>query len=83
MVFELQLVHNGPVVVLNVYRLKMGLSRFFVAKGDFAHHSRKRINAYNLWIMVFVSFGSLCYGYTANVISATLGELLTILLHIV
>ena len=52
----------------------MGLSKFLVAKGDFAHHSRKRLNAYNWWVMLFVSIGSLCYGYTANVISATLGK---------
>jgi hypothetical protein len=82
----------------------MGLSKFFVAKGDFAHHSRKRINVgvhvpptsalstiadllsirlgvqsldhgyarnllllndalYSNWPPVFVSVGSLCYGY--------------------
>src|ERR1700761_8897308 len=47
------------------------------AKGDYAHSSRKRLNAYNVWMMLFVSIGSLCYGYTANVISATLGNSLS------
>lgn len=49
----------------------MGL---FSASGDYAHHSKKRLNAYNVWMMLFVSIGSLCYGYTANVISATLAQ---------
>ena len=49
----------------------MGL---FSASGDYAHASRKRLNAYNWWMMLFVSIGSLCYGYTANVISATLAQ---------
>ena len=50
------------------------ISGLFTAKGDYAHHSRKRLNAYNWWVMLFVSIGSLCYGYTANVISATLAQ---------
>ncbi|KAK4616777.1 MFS-type transporter oryC [Fulvia fulva] len=52
----------------------MSFSRFFFASGEEADHSRKRINGYNLWMMLFVSLGSLCYGYTANVISATLAQ---------
>lgn len=52
----------------------MGISRFLSSGGEFAHHSRKRLNAYNVWMMLFVSIGSLCYGYTANVISATLAQ---------
>lgn len=53
----------------------MGLwpTRFLSSSGDFGH-TRKRLNAYNVWMILFVSIGSLCYGYTANVISATLGE---------
>jgi hypothetical protein len=31
----------------------MGLTAIFSAKGDFAHQ-RKRLNSFNLWIMVFV-----------------------------
>jgi hypothetical protein len=50
------------------------LTRFFYASGDAAGHSQKRLNAYNAWVILFVSIGSLCYGYTANVISATLGQ---------
>ncbi|KAK3716662.1 hypothetical protein LTR37_006292 [Vermiconidia calcicola] len=46
----------------------MGL---FSASGDFGV-AKKKLNAYNLWIMLFVSLGSVTYGYTANVISATL-----------
>lgn len=49
----------------------MGL---FSASGDYAHGSKKKLNAYNLWMILFVSIGSLCYGYTANVISATLAQ---------
>ncbi|KAK5173252.1 uncharacterized protein LTR77_001933 [Saxophila tyrrhenica] len=48
----------------------MGL---FSASGDYAH-SKKKLNAYNLYMILFVSLGSLCYGYTANVISATLAQ---------
>ncbi|RVX73875.1 hypothetical protein B0A52_02765 [Exophiala mesophila] len=50
------------------------LTRFLWSSGDFAGHSRKRLNAYNAWMILFVSIGSLCYGYTANVISATLAQ---------
>lgn len=46
----------------------------FSASGDYAHGSRKKLNAYNLFMILFVSLGSLCYGYTANVISATLAQ---------
>ena len=55
--------------------------RILAAKGNVAgdSHVRKRINAYNLWMMLFVSIGSITYGYTANVISATLCECLTML----
>ena len=48
--------------------------RIFSAAGDFGGVQRKRLNAYNVWMMLFVSIGSFCYGYTANVISASLGE---------
>jgi MFS family permease len=54
--------------------MAVGIARLFWSSGEFAGHSRKRLNAYNAWMILFVSIGSLCYGYTANVISATLGE---------
>jgi MFS family permease len=46
------------------------------AKGDAGDgsHSKKKLNAFNVYMILFVSLGSLCYGYTANVISATLGR---------
>ena len=54
----------------------MGLfTNVFSSAGDFGH-AKKRLNGYNLLMILFVSIGSLCYGYTANVISATLGRLL-------
>jgi hypothetical protein len=51
------------------------ITRLLQSSGDNAGHAKKRLNAYNLWMIMFVSIGSLCYGYTANVISATLGKL--------
>ncbi len=45
----------------------------FSASGDYAH-AGKKLNTYNLMMILFVSLGSLCYGYTANVISATLAQ---------
>jgi hypothetical protein len=50
------------------------VTKIFSFQGDFAGHSKKRLNAYNALMILFVSIGSLCYGYTANVISATLGK---------
>jgi hypothetical protein len=46
----------------------------FSAKGEYAGSHGKKLNAYNLYMLLFVSIGSLCYGYTANVISATLAQ---------
>jgi hypothetical protein len=54
--------------------MAFGITKFLWSSGDFGGHARKRLNAYNAWMILFVSIGSLCYGYTANVISATLGE---------
>ncbi|KAF1807807.1 MFS transporter, partial [Eremomyces bilateralis CBS 781.70] len=35
---------------------------------------RKRINAYIVFILIFVGFGSMTYGYTASIIGTTLGQ---------
>lgn len=35
--------------------------------------SGRRINAYNVWMLLFVSIGSMVYGYTASIIGSTLG----------
>lgn len=59
-------------VVNRLAVMNLNITRFLWSSGDFGH-SRKRLNAYNAWMILFVSIGSLCYGYTANVISATLG----------
>ncbi|KAF2018528.1 general substrate transporter [Aaosphaeria arxii CBS 175.79] len=49
------------------------ITRLLQSGGDNDGHSKK-LNAYNAWMILFVSIGSLCYGYTANVISATLAQ---------
>lgn len=36
--------------------------------------TRQRINAFNVFILIFVGFGSMTYGYTAAVIGTTLGQ---------
>jgi hypothetical protein len=38
-----------------------------------ADGKRQRINAYNVFILLFVGLGSLSYGYSAAVIGITLG----------
>jgi hypothetical protein len=38
---------------------------------------KSKINAYNVFILLFVGLGSITYGYTASIIATTLGELLT------
>ncbi|EME85865.1 uncharacterized protein MYCFIDRAFT_81836 [Pseudocercospora fijiensis CIRAD86] len=51
------------------------LTDLLFAGGDGTQgHGKKRLNGYNLWMILFVSIGSLCYGYAANVISATLAQ---------
>ncbi|KAF2642444.1 MFS transporter [Massarina eburnea CBS 473.64] len=35
---------------------------------------RQRINAYNVFILLFVGLGSVTYGYTASIIGTTLGQ---------
>ncbi|CAO2648550.1 Nn.00g078170.m01.CDS01 [Neocucurbitaria sp. VM-36] len=37
-------------------------------------HGRQRINAFNVFILIFVGLGSMSYGYTAAVIGTTLGQ---------
>lgn len=47
----------------------------FSSSTDFGGHAgRKKLNAYNVWMLVFVSLGSVSYGYTASIIGTTLGE---------
>ena len=58
---------------LRTHRLLSASMGLFSSAGNF-HGARKRLNAYNWWVLLFVSIGSLCYGYTANVISASLGR---------
>jgi len=54
----------------------MGL---FSSSTDFGgNEGRKKLNAYNVWMLVFVSLGSVTYGYTASIIGTTLGELCNI-----
>ena len=55
--------------------------QLFAAKGDFGGIGRKKLNSYNLWMIFFVSLGSFTNGYTANVISATLGRWMLTRLH--
>jgi hypothetical protein len=38
----------------------------FSASGDYAHGSKKKLNGYNFGMIMFVSIGSLCYGYTVR-----------------
>lgn len=48
----------------------------FSSSTDFGGYAgRKRLNAYNVWMLVFVSLGSVSYGYTASIIGTTLGRL--------
>ena len=35
---------------------------------------RQRINAFNVFILLFVGLGSMTYGYTASIIGTTLGK---------
>lgn len=47
----------------------------FSSNTDFGGHAgRKKLNAYNIWMLVFVSLGSVSYGYTASIIGTTLGK---------
>ncbi|GIZ41863.1 hypothetical protein CKM354_000515200 [Cercospora kikuchii] len=36
--------------------------------------SNRKLNAYNIWMLLFVSIGSMVYGYTASIIGSTLGQ---------
>lgn len=57
------------------------ITRLLQSGGDETGGHSKKLNSYNAWMILFVSIGSLCYGYTANVISATLGELRLVLIY--
>lgn len=47
----------------------------FSSSTDFGGHAgRKKLSAYNVWMLVFVSLGSVSYGYTASIIGTTLGR---------
>ncbi|SMQ53932.1 unnamed protein product [Zymoseptoria tritici ST99CH_3D7] len=50
----------------------MGLLSRIFATGE--EGSDRKLNAYNLWMLLFVSIGSLSYGYTASIIGSTLGQ---------
>ncbi|KAF2013703.1 MFS transporter [Aaosphaeria arxii CBS 175.79] len=41
---------------------------------DRSAHKRQRINAFNVFILIFVGLGSMTYGYTASIIGTTLGQ---------
>ncbi|KAK4494564.1 hypothetical protein PRZ48_013920 [Zasmidium cellare] len=47
------------------------LSRIF-STGE--EGSGRKLNAYNVWMLLFVSIGSMTYGYTASIIGSTLGQ---------
>jgi len=34
---------------------------------------RQKVNAYNVFVLLFLGFGSVTYGYTASIIGTTLG----------
>jgi MFS family permease len=59
---------------LQTCRPHIGEMGIFSASGEYAGSHGKKLNSYNLYMLLFVSIGSLCYGYTANVISATLAQ---------
>lgn len=49
----------------------MGWMTRIFSTGDEGHG--RKLNAYNVYMLLFVSLGSMVYGYTASIIGSTLG----------
>lgn len=73
--------YNGGSIAFNAGGAETGFLGetdiyFYIMSSVDEHHDtpikRQKINAFNIFILIFVGLGSMSYGYTASVIGQTL-----------